>query len=53
MQPHAPLSRLSWSCAVGVLIQDACNSNASFDFTTDQLLSAISEMEKAKEVVKV
>lgn len=33
--------------------QDACNSNASFDLTTDQLLSGISEMEKAKEIVKV
>jgi hypothetical protein len=33
--------------------QDACNSNASFDLTTDQLLGAISEMERAQEVVKV
>lgn len=34
-------------------MQDACNSNASFDLTTDQLLGAISEMERAQEVVKV
>jgi len=34
-------------------LQDACNSNASFDLTTDQLLSGISEMEKAKDIVKV
>lgn len=34
-------------------MQDACNSNASFDLTTEQLLSAISEMERAQEVVKV
>jgi hypothetical protein len=35
------------------VVQDACNSNASFDLTTDQMLSAISEMERAQEVVKV
>jgi hypothetical protein len=34
-------------------LQDACNSNASFDLTTDQLLSAISETERAQEVVRV
>jgi hypothetical protein len=36
-----------------MFLQDACNSNASFDLTTDQLLGAISEMERAQEVVKV
>jgi hypothetical protein len=39
--------------AACIALQDACNSNASFDLTTDQMLSAISEMERAQEVVKV
>lgn len=56
---HTHTTRLLCACARPsglfpvVVVQDACNSNASFDLTTEQLLSAISEMERAQEVVKV
>jgi Rad3-related DNA helicase len=34
-------------------LQDACNSNASFDLSGEQLLAAIQEMESAQGIVKV
>jgi hypothetical protein len=35
------------------VLQDACNSNASFDLSGEQLLAAIQEMENAQSIVKV
>lgn len=37
---------------VGCVPQDVCNSNASFDLTGDQLLSAMAELERAQALVK-
>ncbi|WIA37112.1 hypothetical protein OEZ86_014079 [Tetradesmus obliquus] len=56
-QSRSQLSGINWTNAVIIIdeahnIQDACNSNASFDLSGDQLLAAIQEMESAAGVVK-